>query len=112
MAKEATELENKIIDYINSIPHCFAYLQRSEGRKIGRQRVKAKKNEGVGKSDIIACVSGRFAAIEVKIDNDTQSDNQVKYENKINYAKGIYFIARYFKDFLCKFHEHFKGIFQ
>jgi hypothetical protein len=52
-----------------------------------------------GSADISATIKGRSIKIEVKIGKDKQSEAQIKYQQMIEKAGGIYFIAKNFDDF-------------
>ncbi len=53
-----------------------------------------------GSADISATIYGRSVKIEVKYGKDRQSDVQKKYQEDIERAGGIYYIARDFDNFL------------
>ena len=52
-----------------------------------------------GSADISATIKGKSIKIEVKIGKDKQSEAQIKYQQMIERAGGIYFIAKNFNDF-------------
>ena len=52
-----------------------------------------------GSADISATIKGKSIKIEVKIGKDKQSEAQIKYQQMIERAGGIYFIAKNFDDF-------------
>jgi len=52
-----------------------------------------------GSADISATIKGKSIKIEVKIGKDKQSEVQIKYQQMIEKAGGIYFIAKNFDDF-------------
>jgi hypothetical protein len=52
-----------------------------------------------GSADISATIKGKSIKIEVKIGNDKQSEAQIKYQEMIEKAGGIYFIAKNFDEF-------------
>lgn len=60
-----------------------------------------------GTSDISATVSGRSVKIEVKIGRDRQSDAQRRYQEQVEKAGGLYFIAKNFEQFYQWFNETF-----
>lgn len=68
-----------------------------------------KNGSTVGVSDIIAVVSGRLVAIEIKVGRDTQSDQQKIVQSKIEAANGVYLIARDFKNFRTDFDSLIKS---
>lgn len=53
----------------------------------------------VGSADISATIGGRSVKIEVKIGKDRQSEAQRRYQQAIEQAGGLYYIARNFTDF-------------
>ena len=58
-----------------------------------------KGGSTVGSADISATINGRNVKIEVKIGKDRQSEAQRRYQQAIEQAGGIYYIARNFTDF-------------
>lgn len=56
-----------------------------------------------GSADISATVKGCSWKIEVKIGQDRQSPEQIKYQADIERAGGIYFIARDFHNFIANY---------
>lgn len=71
---------------------------------LGRARtigsVEWIKGSGTdGTADISATITGKSVKIEVKIGTDRQSCKQIKYQEAIERAGGIYFIAKSFQDF-------------
>lgn len=52
-----------------------------------------------GSADISATIKGKSIKIEVKIGKDRQSEAQIKYQQMIEKAGGIYFIAKNFDNF-------------
>lgn len=62
----------------------------------------------VGTADISATIQGRSVKIEVKIGNDRQSDAQRCYQQDVERAGGIYYIARNFKSFVEWYNTTFK----
>ncbi len=81
---------------------------------IGRKRIVGRY-EWVygtatrGTADISATIAGRSAKIEVKIGFDRQSQAQFEYQQTIEQAGGIYFIARSFEKFLEWYNLNFNG---
>ena len=51
-----------------------------------------------GVADIIACIEGRFASIEVKAGKDVVSELQRVKQNKVKRARGYAIIARSLED--------------
>lgn len=67
----------------------------------------AKGNTTKGSADISATIDGQSVKIEVKVGRDRQSDPQRAYQESIEAAGGVYFIARDFTDFKTWFDEKF-----
>lgn len=61
-----------------------------------------------GSADISATVAGRSVKIEVKVKRDIQSQAQKDYQQAIEQAGGIYYIAHDFTSFLTWFNQAFK----
>lgn len=53
-----------------------------------------------GSADISATIRGRSVKIEIKIGADRQSDAQIKYQQDIEAAGGIYWIVKTFDQFI------------
>lgn len=80
-----------------------------DGRKrvtdtIGRTKMIGSMTwiKGSGKNgtaDISATIKGKSVKIEVKIGKDRQSDEQMDYQNEVERAGGVYFIAKDFQSF-------------
>ena len=69
-------------------------------REAGGRTIWTHTNMTVGTADISATIQGRSVKIEVKIGTDRQSEAQKRYQNDIEQAGGIYYIARTFEEFL------------
>lgn len=81
--------------------------QRTFNDVLGRTRTIGKKkwikSTGTrGTADISAAIVGKSVKIEVKI-SDRQSKSQKEYQQQVELAGGIYFIARTFEDFYSWF---------
>jgi hypothetical protein len=48
-----------------------------------------------GVADILACIDGRFVAIEVKVGRDTQRQTQKPFQRAVEANGGIYVLARF-----------------
>ena len=77
--------ENKIKNYLKSIG---AYFIKTHGDRFSR----------IGTPDIIACVNGKFVAVEVKGEKGKPSDLQLYHIDQIQKAGG-YGTVLYPKDF-------------
>jgi hypothetical protein len=112
--KTANGLTKCIVDWINlngyqaeRISTTGRYIDNSKvvtdilGRtkKIGSG--KYIKGSGTkGSADISATIKGKSIKIEVKIGADRQSEHQKEYQQKIEQAGGVYFIAKDFDSFI------------
>lgn len=67
-----------------------------------------KGNGTVGSADISATIKGKSVKIEVKIGRDRQSEAQKIYQEAIENAGGIYYIAKDFDTFYSWYNETFK----
>lgn len=103
----ANELTRKIIRFIES-QGWQAERIAVMGRPIERRNCAghvvavdwAKSNMTVGTADISATIKGRSVKIEVKVGADRQSIAQWKYQQSIERAGGLYYIARDFETFV------------
>ena len=75
----------------------------TDGRVLGVTWTKGTST--AGSADISATIKGRSVKIEVKIGKDRQSDAQKRYQENIERAGGIYYIAKNFDDFVIFFNE-------
>ena len=111
----ANSLTNSIIFYINATGNQAERIgsqgQYREGKKIqvGTGEIeytkqlpgKWTKGQGTkGTADISSTINGKSVKIEVKYGRDVQSEVQKQYQNKIETAGGIYYIARDFDSFI------------
>lgn len=101
--KTANGLTRCIIDFINSQDGCRCYRTPNEGvmRIDGNGKAfRATSSMQNGFSDVVACVWGRFVALEIKTPNDRQNEVQKEFQRQIENARGYYVIVRDFKGFL------------
>jgi len=73
------------------VPGCYAW-RNNTGTAVIRGRFV--KFGDLGSADIIACVCGRFIAIECKVGRGKQSEPQQRWQAKIETAGGYYFVVR------------------
>ncbi|MDY6382152.1 MAG: hypothetical protein SPL06_02565 [Bacteroidales bacterium] len=66
-------------------------------------------SETIGSADIHATIKGRTIMIEVKIGKDKQSKAQMKYQQDIERAGGLYVIAHNFEEFKYWYNSKFGG---
>lgn len=77
------------------------------GEVIRQMPGKYTKSTGTkGSADISATIQGRSVKIEVKYGKDRQSEAQKEYQQAIENAGGIYFIAKTFDEFIT-FYDSF-----
>lgn len=61
-----------------------------------------------GSADISATINGRSVKIEVKYGKDRQSKDQKTYQEQVERAGGVYYIAKDFDSFYAWFNEFIK----
>jgi len=119
--KTANGLTKMIIDWIN---YNGGQAERinTTGRLIKAKTYKdvmgIKKTIGqdkwikgtgtLGSADISATIQGKSVKIEVKIGRDKLSEHQKQYQQAIEKAGGIYYIAKDFDSFYNWYNETFK----
>lgn len=118
----ANGLTRCILDYLNLSGHQAERIS-SEGRVIdtrqtvtdcvGRQKTiggirRAYSTTTNGTADVAAVVGGRAVKIEIKVGKDRQSEAQRRYQQAVERAGGLYYIARDF----ASFYEWFQATFQ
>ena len=111
--KTANGLTKSIIDFIN-LNNGQAERINNMGRQLDERKsysdtlgnsrtigsVKWIKGTGTnGTSDISATIKGKSVKVEVKIGKDKQSNFQKEYQQEVERAGGLYFIAKDFKSF-------------
>ncbi len=94
----------------NGLTKCIIKYLRLNGWYAVRINTQGQYNEKLGKwtkchttrgtADIHACINGLHLSIEVKIDQDKQSDYQKETQRQIVKARGLYIIAKDFQGFL------------
>ena len=77
-------------------------------RKINSQMKWTHSGSRAGSADIHAVINGRAVHIEIKIGKDKQSPAQLKEQERITRAGGLYFIARSMTEFIIWYEQHFK----
>lgn len=121
--KTANGLTKCIIDFVN-LRGGFAERISCEGRVIdqrttftdvaGRYKTiggikRIKTSAQIGTADISATIGGRSVKVEVKIGNDRQSEVQKTYQQQIERAGALYFIAKDFQSFFDWFNLNFES---
>lgn len=66
-----------------------------------------KSGSTVGSADISATINGRSVKIEVKIGKDRQSEDQKRYQQDVERAGGLYYIATDFTSFVAWYKRTF-----
>lgn len=80
-----------------------------ESGENGRRLVSWRYgNTTKGSADISATIKGLSVKIEVKIGSDRQSPDQKKYQQEIENAGGLYYVARNFAEFVKWYNEKFR----
>jgi hypothetical protein len=95
-------IENSILDYLATIPGCRAWKNQTTGiydPNLKMFRPLHGKYSGKGSSDILACINGRFVAIEVKRPvGSTIRAEQVEFVRDIIRCGGVAFFATSIED--------------
>lgn len=107
MAELEKKIENRILDWLNEQPECFAFKINTVGifdPKTRRFRKNNNKHLHNGTSDIIGVWNGRFLAIEVKREKSLYgaktypSKEQKAFIENVQEVNGIAFVARSLED--------------
>ena len=117
--KTANKLTKAITDYIN-FKGGLANRINTQGQprieKIGlaggRKMNKLSFTPSMtnkGTADIHAIVKGRHLSIEIKIGRDKMSDHQLKEQERVTRAEGLYFVARDMESFVLWFKTTFEN---
>jgi hypothetical protein len=121
--KTANSLTKCIVDFLNFSGYQAERIS-SEGKVIDKRKTytdvigrvvtiggvqRTYSTTTNGTADISATIMGRSVKIEVKIGRDRQSETQKRYQEAIERAGGIYYIARNFESFYDWFIETFKS---
>lgn len=95
----------RVIENANSITEGLVALINCEGQYAGRvnttgiydpkiKKFRQLKAAERGKSDIIACINGRFVAIEIKYLHDKMSNFQKAYKARVEASGGLHFVIK------------------
>jgi penicillin-binding protein-related factor A (putative recombinase) len=107
------DLENRILDWLNSLDKCFAFKINTTGVYDPKKKV-FRKNNGKhlhnGTSDIIGEIDGRFFAIEVKYGYNKPSENQIKFIERIKDNGGVSFWTNDFEKCKIAFFKYFPNV--
>lgn len=87
MGKEARELRKKILEYTETKGYKLSRIDNSP-------KMRYKNAVEKGTPDLLGITNkGRGLAIELKTENDTQSDDQKEYEYEFTKRGGIYVLV-------------------
>ena len=90
--KEA-DLQKQTLEWFSLQRDCFAIRINTQGVPLhGREGYRPSPMRGV--ADILACVSGRFLAIELKSDRGRLSEEQKFFLERVQIAGGFAMEAR------------------
>ena len=117
----ANGLTNGVVKYIQLIGgiaerrnNTGRYIQPTSYNNIFGKEVILKKGKyikGTGKNgtaDISGIYNGVPLAIEIKLDKDKQSTDQIEYQIEFERVGGYYLIAKSFGQFFEDFNKYFK----
>ena len=106
MTQPEKKIENNIIDWLNTLPGCFAFKYHVGGKR-GQIRTKGNRYTPNGMPDVLGVYHGQFFAIEVKFGNGKPSKEQCEMMNMLE-AKGAFvFWSNNFQECQNKFKNHF-----
>lgn len=110
LAPTEKEIETSILEFLNYIQGCKAWKNETVGiyDPTGKFfRKLSGRFSGKGSSDILACVKGRFVAIEVKRNSKApRSPEQIAFIDDILRVGGVAFFASSIDEVSEKFKEH------
>ena len=90
------EIENRILNYLEFLPHCFVWKNQNVGIYDPKRRQYRKANSKYqfkGISDILGIYKGKFLAIEVKQPKKKPTKDQQTFIDNIIKQGGIAFVA-------------------
>lgn len=92
MAGEEARLQNQILLALGALPG-VAVWRNNVGQAIERGR-RVRYGLAVGSADLIACVDGRFCAIEVKTPTGRVRPEQKRWLEAVRKIGGVAVVAR------------------
>jgi hypothetical protein len=104
----ANALTKCIVDYIR-FQGGFAARINTQGQYDPRLKKWRHSGQRKGMPDIQATVNGYSLHVEVKINHDRLSDDQLKIKQEIEASGGFYFVAQNFTEFKAWFDYIFPG---
>lgn len=87
MSKPEKKLQDKAIAYL-------------KGRGIYYLNLYGDGRSGKGKPDIIACINGRFVALELKVGSNDMQDDQKLHAIRIERSGGLHYSPYTFEEFV------------
>jgi Holliday junction resolvase-like predicted endonuclease len=99
MPSAANSLTKAIINYI-TLKGGYAVRINTQGQYDEKRGIWRKSHTRLGTSDVIACYRGQFVSVEVKVGKDRQSPEQVKTEQDVKRAGGLYWMVRTLDEFI------------
>ena len=110
MATPEKLLENRILDWLNSLADCFAFKVNTTGIYDAKRKVWRKingKHIHRGTCDIFGVIDKQFFGIEVKAGYNKPSPDQTKFMERIKLANGVTFWTNDFEKCKSTFIKHF-----
>ena len=71
-----------------SVPYTVGMFRTMDGERVVKVGID-------GVSDVLACISGRFVGVEVKVGRDQHRDNQKSFKAAVERAGGVHVLARF-----------------
>jgi hypothetical protein len=92
-----TELQNQIMNFLNKIPGVACWRNSIfKGRMPSGSWARA--GLPTGSADLILCVEGNFAGIEVKCPGEEATEEQKDWGDEVAQAGGVYGVAHCIKE--------------
>lgn len=96
--KNANDLTKCIFHWLSLNGH-YATRINVQGQYNQKLKKYTKSTTRLGTADIHAVVNGKHLSVEVKIGKDVMSDHQVRTQQDVQSAGGLYFVAKGFQSF-------------
>ena len=111
LARESLLKRNWVVNPLFELPLNTSQYENSIFQ-IVRECFKSVPGSVRGVADIIGYQvgSGKFVAIEIKINQDELSEFQVKWANELKDANGVFLLARTYDQFLQSFYRKFPKV--
>lgn len=107
---EANKIQKAITEYCKYSQHMDCFRVNSQGQydaKIGKFR-KSGSTDGI--SDLIVIYKGVSLYVEVKAGKDKMRATQTVFRQRVEFAGGVYFVAKSFDMFVENFNRYKPGI--